>query len=76
MKKLLFGISLLFFGVIGVLTLILCACFVSVQLGIINSNTNVFAYFDYYGITIFFYIFAAMGISGIIICVIDLCRRK
>lgn len=72
MKKLLFGISLMFSGTVGVLALLICAVYVSQNIGQINGSSNCFLYLNIYGLTVFFCIFVMMGVIGLLLCIIDL----
>ena len=71
MKRMLFGIALTVCGVIGTLILIFSVIPISQSLGSINSNSSIFVYLDWYGLTPLFGGFVVMGGVGIIICVID-----
>ena len=71
MKKILFGISLIICGTIGISALMLVVVISAGELGSINGNSGLFAYLSWYKMTPYFIGFLLMGIIGIIICAVE-----
>ena len=71
MKRMLFGISLIICGTIGISALLFVVVLSASELGSINGNSGLFVYLDWYKMTPFFVGFLLMGIVGIIVCVIE-----
>ena len=71
MKKMLFGISLIICGSIGISSLMLAVVLSADVLGVINGNSGLFAYLSWYKMTPYFIGFLLMGAIGIIACVVE-----
>jgi len=76
MKKILFGISLIICGTIGISALLLVVVISAGELGGINGNTGLLSYLNWYKMTPYFIGFLLMGIIGIIVCAVEAYSRN
>ena len=73
LKRLIFGISLMFCGIIGVSVLLVCGTVLSGG-GIHNGSPSIFTFLRFHDMISAFLIFSIMLSIGIIICTIEYIR--